>query len=88
MSNTFGKQLKALRVAAGGVTQAQLAGVLEVEETYVSKIERDDRTPSATFVIRVANYFASDAKVKGVDVNQLLALAGHPTIERAALQMA
>jgi transcriptional regulator with XRE-family HTH domain len=86
MQNSFGKRLKALRQAAGGVTQAQLADVLQVEETYVSKVERDDRTPSATFIIKTANYFA--AKVDGVNVNDLLALAGHPTIERAALAAA
>jgi transcriptional regulator with XRE-family HTH domain len=88
MSTTFGKRLKQLRLAAGGVTQAQLAQALQVEETYVSKVERDDRNPGAPFVIRVANYFAVDAPVKGVDVNDLLKLAGHPTIERAALQVA
>jgi transcriptional regulator with XRE-family HTH domain len=54
--NKFGEKLKSLRQQRG-LTMRQLGELLEVSDSYVSKMETGDKTPNVAMVLRVANLF-------------------------------
>ena len=57
----LGQKIKELRME-NGVLQRQLASLLEIDTTMLSKIERGDRRANRTQVIQIANYFNVDEK--------------------------
>jgi transcriptional regulator with XRE-family HTH domain len=67
MNNLFADTLKKLRTEKG-LTQNQLAGMMFVNKTTISKWESGSRLPSADMIIRLA-------KVLKVDVGMLLSTA-------------
>jgi transcriptional regulator with XRE-family HTH domain len=54
--NRFGEKLKVLRQQRG-LTMKQLGKLLEVSDSYVSKMETGDKTPNVAMVLRVADLF-------------------------------
>jgi transcriptional regulator with XRE-family HTH domain len=54
--NKFGEKLKSLRQQRG-LTMRQLGELLEVSDSYVSKMETGDKIPNVAMVLRVANLF-------------------------------
>jgi transcriptional regulator with XRE-family HTH domain len=54
--NKFGEKLKSLRQQRG-LTMRQLGELLEVSDSYVSKMETGDKIPNVVMVLRVANLF-------------------------------
>ena len=65
----FGQYIRELRTAKG-ITLREFARQLEVSPTYVSQIEQDKFSPPAEErIVRMA-------QILGVDVDELLALAG------------
>ena len=52
---TFGQRIAALRVWRGRVSQNQLARIAGVHHTHLSRIERDQATPSFHTVLRIAD---------------------------------
>ena len=54
--NRFGEKLKALRQQRG-LTMKQLGELLEVSDSYVSKMETGDKIPNVAMVLRVSQIF-------------------------------
>lgn len=52
----FGKILRQLRKQKG-VTQAELAAVLNLDASSISKYEKADVSPSADILLKIARYF-------------------------------
>lgn len=52
----FGKVLRQLRKEKG-VTQAELAAVLNLDASSISKYEKADVSPSADILLKIAQYF-------------------------------
>lgn len=52
----FGEKLRALRQRRG-LTMRQLGNMLEVTDSYVSKMETSDKVPNVAMVIKVAHLF-------------------------------
>jgi HTH-type transcriptional regulator, competence development regulator len=81
--STFGERIRELRKASG-MTQREFAEQLEIDFTYVSKIEngRVDVPPSEQLITRIA-------ELLGIDANDLLVLAGqfdHRELQRVATE--
>lgn len=56
----YGRALRELR-AERGISQERLAHIADLDRTYVSGIERGERNPSLTNILRIAE--ALDVKV-------------------------
>lgn len=54
--NKFGEKLKVLR-QRHGLTMKQLGELLEVSDSYVSKMETGDKIPNVAMVLRVSKIF-------------------------------
>lgn len=52
--NTTGKRIRALR-GRKGITQTELAEILDVAPSYVSQMESDKRLPAVENLIKLAN---------------------------------
>ncbi len=52
----FGEKLRILRQRRG-LTMRQLGDMLEVSDSYVSKMETGDKTPNVAMVIKAAHLF-------------------------------
>ncbi len=52
----FGKTLRQLRKQKG-VTQAELAAILNLDASSISKYEKADVSPSADILLKIAQYF-------------------------------
>jgi transcriptional regulator with XRE-family HTH domain len=79
MNETFGKYVRQRRVELakqrGGFSVRKLAAMLDIQPSYISKIEREEvKPPSEETIIRLA-------KVLEVDADVLLALAGKVSAE-------
>ena len=74
MKNTFGdyirQQREALRTADSSYSLRKVAGRIEVEPSYLSKVERGDQAPPSEAKIKLL------AEDLGEDADVLLALAG------------
>ena len=57
----LGKRIRELR-NKNGVLQRQLASLLEIDTTMLSKIERGDRRAKRAQIVQLANYFQIDEK--------------------------
>lgn len=70
---SFGRKLKSLRVS-GGLTQRELAALLEMDAAYLSRIENDkpNHTPEAATIGRVIKAL----NLERVEADRLFALAG------------
>ena len=55
--------VKAVRAAHGQMTQADLAEVLEVDDTYISKVENGHATPTFEFLVLLGAFV--DEKRRG-----------------------
>ena len=55
--NRFGEKLKALRQQRG-LTMRQLGELLDVSDSYVSKMETGDKIPNVAMVLRVSQIFS------------------------------
>lgn len=80
-NETFGTRIRRLRQEQG-LTQRQLAAKLDIDFTYLSKLENDrGEMPGETTVRRLA-------QVLDTDVEELLALAGRipPALQQKARQ--
>lgn len=53
MSHKLSEQIRSARKAAG-LTQAELAGLCDLDQSYLSLIERDEREPSLSTLRRLA----------------------------------
>ena len=69
MEITIGENIKRLR-RGRGMTQAQLAKVLNISSAAVSKWEKGDSFPDITLLFPIADYF-------GISVDELM---GHEEI--------
>lgn len=54
--NRFGEKLKTLRQQRG-LTMRTLGELLEVSDSYVSKMETGEKTPNVAMVLRVSHIF-------------------------------
>ncbi|MBN1611402.1 MAG: helix-turn-helix transcriptional regulator [Polyangiaceae bacterium] len=63
MENTFGQQIRELRKAKG-LTQRQLAERIEIDFTYLSKLENDRPgfAPSEAVIQKIAKELGADAE--------------------------
>ncbi len=52
----FGEKLHTLRKHRG-LTLMQLGDMLEVNNTFISKMERGQKTPNAAMILRIADLF-------------------------------
>ena len=52
----LGKRIRALR-NENGLTQSKLALMINVEQSYLSKLERGDRNPSLSLLEKIADAF-------------------------------
>ena len=59
---TFGKRIKQLRKEKG-YSIKNLANSLDVNYTYLSKIENDKSIPSEEFIEKISKIFSQDAEV-------------------------
>lgn len=55
MSN-FGKQIKLLREKLN-LTQDKISDILEVSQSYYSKLEKQEHEPTSDIIIKASNYF-------------------------------
>ena len=53
----FGAKLRALRKRAG-LSQQQLAAMLEIHRSHIGKFEQGYKTPNATMILRISRIFA------------------------------
>ncbi|PGA92165.1 helix-turn-helix domain-containing protein [Bacillus toyonensis] len=70
----FGQRLKALRLEKG-MTQQQLADVLEIEKSNISRFESGKQSPSSDNRIKMAKLF-------NVSVDYMLGLSEHKTLNQ------
>lgn len=63
----YGRALRQLRMERG-LSQERLAHLVELDRTYVSGIERGERNPSLTNILKLA-------RVLQIEVSELAALA-------------
>jgi transcriptional regulator with XRE-family HTH domain len=68
----FGQRLKALRLEKG-MTQQQLADVLEIEKSNISRFESGKQSPSSENKVKMAKLF-------NVSVDYMLGLSEHKTL--------
>jgi transcriptional regulator with XRE-family HTH domain len=54
--NKFGEKLQRLRQRQG-LSQRQLAEMLSISRTHVSKMERSEKIPNIAMLLKVANIF-------------------------------
>ncbi len=57
--NKVGEKIKGLRKSAK-LSQKQLAAYLEVDQSYISKIEKDERSMTIDMLEKIAYLFGSD----------------------------
>ncbi|MCQ6530528.1 helix-turn-helix domain-containing protein [Bacillus mycoides] len=69
-----GQRLKALRLEKG-MTQQQLADVLEIEKSNISRFESGKQSPSSENTVKMAKLF-------NVSVDYLLGLSAHKTLDK------
>ena len=74
MGETFGERIRELR-RQSGFTQRGVASKLEIDFTYLSKLENDRGEPPGEHTVRGL------AELFNVDVEELLALAGKVPVE-------
>jgi len=67
----IGKELRKARLAAG-LTQEQLAVNAKLHPTYVSLLERDERSPSLAVFLRLSNAL----KISPIDFLKLIVSGG------------
>ncbi|SHM84341.1 DNA-binding transcriptional regulator, XRE-family HTH domain [Bacillus sp. bc15] len=70
----FGQRLKALRLEKG-MTQQQLADVLEIEKSNISRFESGKQSPSSENKVKMAKIF-------NVSVDYMLGLSEHRTLNQ------
>lgn len=58
----FGEKLRTLRHQRG-LTMRQLAEMLEVSDSYVSRMETGDKTPNVAMVLKISQIFNVSADV-------------------------
>lgn len=84
----FGKTLRQLRKQKG-VTQAELAAILNLDASSISKYEKADVSPSADILLKIAQYFDVPTdyllglpdKQKAPNSNELDAIPGMKELE-------
>lgn len=52
----FGEKLRALREQRG-LTLRQLSDLVEVGYSYISKMERGEKTPNVAMLVKIADFF-------------------------------
>jgi transcriptional regulator with XRE-family HTH domain len=62
LATLFGRQVKALRLARG-LSQAQLADMINVSDEWIRRIERGEGSPSLDTVEALAQAFQEDVSV-------------------------
>ena len=62
LATLFGKQVKALRLAKG-LSQAELADLINVSDEWIRRIERGEGSPSLDTVEALSNAFQEDVSV-------------------------
>ncbi len=56
MMKSLGEKLRILRQRQG-LSQAQLSNMLGVNQTYIGKMERDEKTPNLAMLVKIADVF-------------------------------
>lgn len=52
----FGEKLRALRIRAG-ISQAELGSQLEVDQSYIGRLEKGTRTPNVALILKIVELF-------------------------------
>lgn len=76
MFTTPGTLLRLWRQRSNGMSQKYLADIIGIHDSYISRIEMDERHPSRQVVLNLARAL----RLSDLERDQFLASAGHQTI--------